>query len=699
MRGLIGSLALVASLSSLIWAARAVRHCWIVTESRTEGLLVEATLVVGTLSVIGVAAGAVGVFRFDVITIACLLAGAYVRWRLLPGRDPTVGASDAGLPVEREPAAQHKSGESAGTRPRERTMVRVLAMVALAMVSATWTANSMRSLRGGMNSVDSNWYHMPTAARVAQTGSTWALHVFDHSDLTVFYPSGAALVHAIGIEYLASDGLSPFVNLGWFALALLAAWCIGSRLDAPCSATLGMLMLLGTPHFVTLAAGQALNDIAVLACLAVALALALAALDAKPSALHLRLTAVAGAAAGLAVGMKWTAIAPAVVLALVTTWLARGRRASSSGAWGAAIALTGGYWYVRNIAHARSPVPPLPFDLGPLPFDRTEPRIPTFSILGDLGNRDTWAKTILPGLRLGFGNLWVLVVAGILAGLVMGCAARGARARIVAVVGVTNVLVYVVADQGFDERLWNGTLRYAGLGSAIGLLLCGALTSTRARLHSVVTSTMVGVVVVTQFDHRLWRDWLDDRVAIVVGVGAGVSLLVGILIVAIVPGLRVRPCRRPRPRATRPAFVVAIGLLLTLAAHDASFFDHGLPEQRAAALVRERPEPQRVGLIGNLFLSGVQYQFYGRELANHVQYLGELAAPGPDRRDHCRDLVRAINDEQLDVVVINTAGVSDRDTLEALAADPAASFLTGDRSSRVAVVALRGALRSQSCSR
>jgi hypothetical protein len=676
-----------------MWAAHAVRQSWIATKSIAEGLLVETILVVGALSVIGVAVGAVGVFRFDVITIACLLASACVRWRLPQTPSAGIVTSDARLAVELKSAAQHESGGSACTRSRERTTVRVFALVALALVSATWMANSLRSLRGGMNSVDSNWYHMPTATRFAQTGSTWALHVFDHSDLTVFYPSGAALVHAIGIEYLASDGLSPFVNLGWYALALLAAWCIGSRLGAPCAASLGMLVLLGMPHFVTLAAGQALNDIAVLACLAASLAMALAALDAKPTALRLGLTAMAGGAAGLAVGMKWTAIAPAVVLALVTTWLTRDRRVSSLAASTAAMTLTGGYWYFRDIVHARSPVPPLPFDIGPLPFDRTEPRIPTFSILGQLGHRNTWTETIAPGLRLGFGNLWFLVVAGIVAGLVAGVLTRVAHARMVAVVGITNVLVYVVADQGFDERLWNGTLRYAGLGCAIGLLLCGALTSTRALFHFIVTSVMVGVAVLTQLDRRLWRDWLDDRVALLVGAGAGVLLLVAV----ISPRLRMHASRRFRPRVNLLAGVVAMGLLLPLAAHDTRFFDHGLPEQRAAAFVRERPEPQRVGLIGNLFLSGVQYQFYGRNLANHVQYLGELSAPGPDRRDHCRDLVRAINHEQVDVVVVNTAGASDRDALDALAADRAASFVTGDRSSRVAVLALRGTLQTQSC--
>ena len=63
------------------------------------------------------------------------------------------------------------------------------------------------ALHNGVTVRDSVWYHLPTAARFAQSGSTWDLHTIDTTSLAVFYPAGGEVIHAIGMEFLGTDAL------------------------------------------------------------------------------------------------------------------------------------------------------------------------------------------------------------------------------------------------------------------------------------------------------------------------------------------------------------------------------------------------------------------------------------------------------------------------------------------------------------
>jgi hypothetical protein len=60
-----------------------------------------------------------------------------------------------------------------------------------------------------------------------QQGSIAHLHYLDSDPVTVFYPASSELLHAVGMVVMGSDVLSTVMNLGWLALALLAAWCLG----------------------------------------------------------------------------------------------------------------------------------------------------------------------------------------------------------------------------------------------------------------------------------------------------------------------------------------------------------------------------------------------------------------------------------------------------------------------------------------
>jgi hypothetical protein len=92
---------------------------------------------------------------------------------------------------------------------------------------AEWSVPTIDALRFGMIGIDTLWYHLPVAARFVQQGSIAHLHYLDSDPVTVFYPASSELLHAVGMVVMGSDVLSTVMNLGWLALALLAAWCLG----------------------------------------------------------------------------------------------------------------------------------------------------------------------------------------------------------------------------------------------------------------------------------------------------------------------------------------------------------------------------------------------------------------------------------------------------------------------------------------
>src|SRR5207244_1326124 len=110
---------------------------------------------------------------------------------------------------------------------QERTTNPILVVVLLFVIVTPWLAGTVRSFENGVGGYDSLNYHLPFAARFAQSGRITQLpFVFPGSD-TPFYPANGELFHAIGLVMFRRDLLSPLLNLVWLALALLAAWCVG----------------------------------------------------------------------------------------------------------------------------------------------------------------------------------------------------------------------------------------------------------------------------------------------------------------------------------------------------------------------------------------------------------------------------------------------------------------------------------------
>ena len=104
------------------------------------------------------------------------------------------------------------------------------------------------------------------------------------------------------------------------------------------------MVLLAGPLFTSTNGGRATNDIAGTALLLAGIAILLTG-DGQRAP-----TGLAAAACGLAVATKLTMVAPVVALTVcVIVAAGRGRRTATAYTWVPWLAITGAFWYLRNL--------------------------------------------------------------------------------------------------------------------------------------------------------------------------------------------------------------------------------------------------------------------------------------------------------------------------------------------------------------
>lgn len=630
-------------------------------------------------------------------------------WPMLIGAVAIAAAVHAA--VRRWPAGGHKTAvpERRGA-PRIPTWMTLGSIAIAVLLAAHWATGVQASWAGGLSGFDTMWYHAPFAARFAETGSTNALHFTDPEYLHWFYPQDSELLHAGGIVLFDSDLLSPLVNLGWLALALLAAWCIGRPYGAAPLSMLAVAAVLDTNTMVPREAGTAANDIATVALLLAAAAVLLNSQRWREWGVTGALI-VAGLAAGMSIGTKLTTAAAVAALTVGVIVLARGFRARTALIWLASVAATGGFWFARNMFHAGgNPFPWLAnnFSFLPGPERGLEGRDP-FSVSHYLLPPDggVVGTYFLPELDGVFGPLWPLLLAlaagGMVAALLRG---RTPTVRMFGAVAIAAAVGYLFtpltasgpdgAPQGFAINL-----RYLAPALALGMALLPLdrfFEDRRAQIGGFALLALLTASIALFSDAK--TAWQDDHAS------AQTALAIALALVAVPLGLALLGRERPRLVAGIGAGFAALVLTVGWFVQDDYLRNRYTEASRfhleTAFRWANDVSESRIA-VGGTTGAFFQYGLYGRDASNYVQYVGR---PGDDGdfseiRD-CPGWLAALNDGDYQYLVttprldLNNAGkATPSPEGKWVRGDPAATRIAHD--GRIEVFRLRGDLDPTRC--
>jgi hypothetical protein len=648
---LVGALELAVAAGALAFGAYRLRSLLLGGWSGAPARLAELVLGVTGLIWISEALGTFGGFREGAVLGGLIVAGIAVG--LISG---TMSAGQRLAPAA--PPAPPSWGPA-----------KVVAVLACAALAAGWMVPTLGALAAGMDRADSLWYHMPLAARFVQTGFLGHIYFFDPVFLASFYPANSEVVHAVPILFFDRDVVSPLVNLGWLAVALAAAWCVGRPYGLGPQALIGASLALGSQSLVEFQAGEALNDVTGVAFVLCSVAILVngyavgSGRRARPvpprlhsgRAIAPSALAIAGLAAGLAAGTKLSFLAGVAALTVAVVVIApRPVRARAAALWGIPMLAAGGYWYVRNLIAVGNPVPYVA-SVGPISLpapDRDFQLRPDFAVIHYWNDTGVWRHWFVPGLHESFGTLWPLTVAGMIAAAMLALwrgrepilRALGAFVIVTAVAYVFTPLT-AAGEQGQPiSFVWN--VRYLAPAVAVGFAILPCLPCLRAtpRRRAAVLASLTIVLAFTVGSLVQWKQGHTKG-----AVAAAVLVVVGAAALAL---LRSRGALGPaaliRTRLALAAGALAIAVAAGCAEQDHylthRYEDTGRTQDLAGAVRWSRDVHDARIALGGIRAVFTQYPFYGTDLSNRVQWLGERG-PHDDylRIPNCRQWRRAID--------------------------------------------------------
>jgi hypothetical protein len=637
-----GVLLLGLILAAVAFAAVVARRRLLPDWEGAPARLAEVVAGLGIVVLVSEALGVVGLFRLVPLVVAVVAVGLAAGW------------------LERRSAAGVPGAAGAGAAPTATPMPfapsrlqLVAAVAATAVVVAEWSVRTIDALRFGMIGIDTLWYHLPVAARFAQQGSIAHLHYLDSDPVTVFYPASSELLHAVGMVVMGSDVLSTVMNLGWLALALLAAWCLGRRFGVAPLTLIAAAVVLGTAELVEDEPGGGYNDIVVVALVLAALALLVAADRGGRWAPRRPELGVAALAAGLALGVKYTAAFPVAGMTVAILALSpSGERLRRTGTWLAGVVAGGGFWYLRNLVATGNPVPQVHLGVGSLRLPGPPNPPNNVSPAHNITDGAVWREIFLPGLHAAFGPastpLLLLALLGAVAALVLPPPSRDGGAdqgvRLVAFVGLVALAGYVVTPQPQPAAgvpaLFVYNVRFLAPAVVIGLLLVPvAWRAGRGWKAAVVLAAFGAMLAASQWAHGIWAHgtFNSSSTNALLGphsFGAGLATGAAVLAAGSLLVLRRGGRRAWRARATPVMAAAAVagalglgalGLLVQRTYLDQRYMKPGLGGVQVKTYAWARSVHHARIAIADLIL---QYPLYGKDLTNHVQVLGRRGPHG-----------------------------------------------------------------------
>lgn len=524
---------------------------------------------------------------------------------------------------------------SASATRTPRSWRSVVTVTLVAGVVAGWLREVASVLSHGVLDVDSLGYHVPFALEWAQTHRVGAGVRVSPGTPVQFYPGNAELLHAATMVAYGRDVLGPYLNLGWLALLLLSAVCLGSRRNRILGVVAVALVIAGGPLIAKFLPGAAMTDMAALACVLAAAALLVETFDAAVVTAAALWTA--GVATGMAVGIKLTVL-PLIGALTLGLLLVRAVRGTPWFAFVGGLLVPSLFWYVRDLVLTGSPVPFLSLPGLPAPRFTLFAMFPQ-SVLHYLTDRHVLRSVFVPEAYQVLGPAWWLL--GLL--FVGGCgyALRGRllAARVLGAAALIGGIAYLVTPTtaGGPEGhpfLYAVDLRYALPSLLLGGVLLVLLVGPRAsRLLEMV---LVVAVLATLFAPWRLTALNDQRPVVVAAV---------MLVAAVAAAL-------PFVRVTSPVLVVG-GVLLCVAALPGFRYalDHAYHDDRSTQAIRyfRSTTALRIGITGEPGIAA----FAGEQLGNRLTYLGRTTPQyGFEEFTDCRAWRRAVAAGRFDAIVV-----------------------------------------------
>ena len=655
-----GCLAVIGIVAALGLGGYWLRR-WIVPEfTGALARLADAVLAVALLVLSLQLLGTLSILRLGWIVLVCIAVGLLAAW-LGWAKAPRDGGRV--------------------TPPKVQTAALLIAVGVASFTVAEWTFPTQLSLDQGMFGGDTTWYHMPFAARFAQDASIVHLHFTDPLRIVAwFYPQSSELVNGAAIVLFKSDWLSPLINLVWLSIALLGAWCVGRPYKVGPATLVAAAIILDAGVMIETQPGEGRNDIMGLAFLVAFLAFlinghqrrapAAGAVEDTPEKdvplLDKGPLVLAGVAAGLAASVKLTFLVPVVAITIgMVVFSGRGRKLTTAWVMGLSMLIVGGYWYVRAaIKTGGNPAPQVGF--GPLNLPTPDqmpldPR-PRFSVSDYLTDPTIYRGWFFPQLENAFGPLWPLVlVMAVSAAVFIAFRSRNIILRVIAVGALATAVVYVftpltaAGQEGSPTGFFTNT-RYLVPGLLMAMVLLPIARPLRApdRRAWQTLLFLTGIYVITVLSTPRWYPgfivgtifltlalvWAPGGLAWLRSHGRasrGIVALAGagVLLLAVVLG-RAQEVQYAEKHYTRSTL----------------FLQEGGP-QKAYDFAR-RQHDKRIGIVGSSEIIFGQYGFYGADLTNRVQYIGQ---PGPDGAyrlpTSCPQFRRLINAGDYDYLILS----------------------------------------------
>jgi hypothetical protein len=676
---------------ALAFGAHSVR-AWLLPGWRgSPALLVE--VVIGISLLVGVAEllGLVGLFRKATLLIVGVAAGI------------GLGLWARGRPPEHSPS-------SPPSVPIDRLAVAASALVAGLLV-ADWSLEAIEGLRALVRFQDPLAFHLPLAANFTQTGTITTLHPNDPLQTHWFFPANAELFHAVGMVFLHRDVLTPLINFGWLAVALLAGWCIGRPYGTAPTTTIAVAVVLASIPL-TSNHGTAKNDIAGIALILASAALlinAFAGRSDRPDRGQLRPVVPAGLAAGLAAGTKLPLLVPVIAIAAGLIAIAKpGSRRVTAAAWLIPSVAASGVWYLRNLLEVGNPFPWLGFGIGPFSLEATRETVefrPPFSVAHYLPDLNIWGDWFIPGLRNAFGDLWFVILGIALIGIFLSLLRGTPVVRVLAASAVVMAVGYVftpatAAGPEGQPSSFTFQLRFVAISIVLGLALLATIPA-RSGVTRRLLPTALGAGFLVALDPQLTENSSVSSLALLIGAGA-VVLSCGAIWIAR---------QAPRPYLAFYVWALLLGGLVAYWSPADTYLTRGylrfpINSQLRSTFVWAYGQSHARIAVGGTLGGFLKYGFYGEDLSNRVRYVAEEGPRGEYIPiETCQRWRRALNAGDYQYLVTTpTLGRREYFDFDFLTFSPEDSWTRSDaaahligRDGSVAVYRLSGKLNPRRC--